>query len=175
MVIEINTIVSVAPPRGNNLGNITLMDAKFFGRPNFGGEMDQFKDDSRKFTVLIPNEVADELRNVGWNVKTKIPTQEELAEFPDRQPISHLKVKVDENTSQVLIKMGEVMENLNPNTFGVLDRSRVIDMDMELRAWMYNGDEVRQGLEQPKYSARLVTVVANIEVNLIAEKYGRIL
>ena len=166
MVIEINTKVSVGETYGKKVGNITLEDAKFFGRPNFSGVEDRFKDDRRKFTVLIPNEVADQLREMGWNVKTSIPTQEELREFPDREPISHLKVMVDDG-SIVQIRMGENVEQLTVGNFGVIDRSRIDTMDMEIRAWEYDPEE-RPG----QYSARLVALVANIRPNILEQKYG---
>lgn len=168
MVIEINTKVSVGETYNKKVGNITLEDAKFFGRPNFSGVEDRFKDDRRKFTVLIPNEVADQLREMGWNVKTNIPTPEELKEFPDREPLSHLKVMVDDG-SIVQIRMGEEVETLTVGNFGVIDRSRIEEMDMEIRAWEYDPDE-RPG----NYSARLVALVANIRPNILEQKYGRL-
>jgi hypothetical protein len=168
MAIEINTKVSVGETYGKKVGNITLEDAKFFGRPNFSGVEDRFKDDRRKFTVLIPNEVADQLREMGWNVKTNIPTPEEKKEFPDREPLSHLKVMVDDG-SIVQIRMGEDVETLTVGNFGVIDRSRIETMDMEIRAWEYDPDE-RPG----NYSARLVALVANIRPNILEQKYGRL-
>jgi len=173
MAIEINTKVSVGETYGKKVANITLEDAKFFGRPNFSGVEDRFKDSRRKFTVLIPNEVADQLRDMGWNVKTNIPTQEELAEFPDREPLSHLKVMVDvpkedgSGGSLVQIRMGDNVETLTVGNLGVVDRSRIETMDMELRAWEYDRDE-RPG----QYSARLVALVANIRPNILEQKYG---
>lgn len=168
MAIELNTKVEMGPAKGKKLGNLFLFDAKFFGRPNFNGEMDRFKDNRRKFTVLIPNELADQLREMGWNVKTLIPTAEDLAEYPDREPLSHLKVMIDDG-SGVTIKMGEVMEQLNVGTFGVMDRSKIDEMDMEIRAWEYNPEE-----EPGKFSARLVSVIANLEYNPLLAKYGRL-
>lgn len=168
MAIEINTKVSVGDTYNKKVGNITLEDAKFFGRPNFSGVEDRFKDARRKFTVLIPNDVADQLRQMGWNVKTNIPTPEELQEFPDREPLSHLKVMVDDN-SIVQVRMGEDVETLTSATFGVIDRSRIESMDMEIRAWEYDPEE-RPG----NYSARLVALVANIRPNILEQKYGRL-
>lgn len=168
MAIEINTKVSVGETYGKKVGNLTLEDAKFFGRPNFSGVEDRFKDDRRKFTVLVPNDVADQLREMGWNVKTNIPTPEELKEFPDREPLSHLKVMVDDG-SIVQIRMGEDVETLTVGNFSVIDRSRIETMDMEIRAWEYDPDE-RPG----NYSARLVALVANIRPNILEQKYGRL-
>lgn len=169
MAIELNTKVEVGPvSRGKKLGNLFLFDAKFFGRPNFNGDMDRFKDDRRKFTVLIPNDIADQLRGMGWNVKTLIPTAEDLEQFPDREPLSHLKVMIDDG-SAVTIKMGDTMEQLNVGTFGVIDRSNIDEMDMEIRAWEYDPEE-----KAGQFSARLVSLVANIEYNPLQAKYGRL-
>lgn len=166
MAIEINTKVSVGETYGKKVGNITLEDAKFFGRPNFSGVEDRFKDDRRKFTVLIPNDVADQLRQMGWNVKTSIPTPEEQAQ--GRETLSHLKVMVGDSAI-IYIRMDEKMEQLQPATFGVLDRSRIQTMDMEIRAWEYDPEE-RPG----QYSARLVSLVATLTPNILEQKYGRL-
>lgn len=166
MAIEINTKVSVGDAYGKKLGNLTLEDAKFFGRPNFSGIEDQFKDSRRKFTVLIPNEIADQLRLAGWNVKTSVPTDAEKAE--GREEISHLKVMVDDN-ADIFILMGEEKEHLTVGTFGVIDRSRIEMMDMEIRAWEYDPQD-KPGM----YSARLLMLVANLRPNVLEQKYGRL-
>ena len=175
---QLETKVSVGQSYGRGLGNLTLENAKFFGRPNFSGEEDRFKDSRRKFTVQIPNEAADELRALGWNVKTTIPQSEE------QDPISHLKVMVDfrfdenhpgdvayEKGSDIWVIMGEQREKLTSLTAGILDRSRILTMDMEIRAWNYNASDVLDGAD-PEYSARLVAIVATINPSLLSSKYG---
>lgn len=173
MALEINTKITVASDvyGKNGIPNLTLEDAKFFGRPNFSGELDRFKDDRRKFTVAIPNDVADQLRDLGYNVKTTVPTPEEVAE--GREPISHLKVMVDDGSS-VWIIMGDQREQLTPATFGVIDRSRIENLDMEIRGWNYNADEVVSQGVQPEYSARLVQLVAVVRPNILGQKYGQL-
>ena len=167
MAIEINTVVSVGDAYGKRLGHLTLVDAKFWGRPNFRGEEDRFKDSRRKFTVLIPNDVADQLREIGWNVKTTIPDAEQKAQ--GMEPVSHLKVFVDENKADVWIRFNDANEKLTPENLGVIDRSRIQEMDMEIRAWEYDPED------QPgEYSARLVTLVANLQPSIIEQKYGRL-
>lgn len=174
MTIEVNTTVSVGESYGRGLGNLTLEDAQFFGRPNFSGEVDRFKDSRKKFTVLIPNDAADQLRDLGWNVKTTVPRSEE------EEPLSHLKVMVDfrfdenhpgdleyEKGADVWVIMGEEREKLNSKTCGILDRSRILSMDMEVRGWEYNPDE-----HPGAYSARLVALVATINPSLLDKKYG---
>ena len=47
MAIEINTKISVGETHGKKVGNLILEDAKFWGRPNFSGELDRFTGDTR--------------------------------------------------------------------------------------------------------------------------------
>ena len=176
---EINTTITIGEAYRDGLGNLTLEDAKFFGRPNFSGEMDRFKDDRRKFTVLIPNDAADELRPLGWNVKTTIPSRE------GEEPVSHLKVMLNfkadpnhpgepgyERGPDVWVIQGEAREKLTSQTVGILDRSRIESMDMEIRAWNYNAQDVAENGDTPEYSARLVQMVVVLRPDVLAQKYG---
>lgn len=182
------TKISIGATYGKQaVANITLEDAKFWGRPNFAGEIDRFGNTDRQFTILIPNELADQLRSLGWNVKTKIPTPQEIKDDPDTGPISSLKVKLAfkfsdahpgdvayETGVDIFVKQDDQIEKLNSKTVGILDRARIETIDMELRAWNYNREEVEAGTEEPKYTARLVQLVAVLRPNLLEEKYGRL-
>lgn len=176
MVIEIQTKISVAEQYGKGVPNIVLEDAKFWGRPNFSGEMNQFKDARPSFTVLIPNENADQLRAMGYNVKTTIPRT------ADEESLSHLKVMVDfrfdkehpgdvshERGPSITVIMGEQREKLTSLTAPILDRSRIESMDMEIRGWEYNAEE-----NPGQLSARLVMLVANMRPSILEQKYGRL-
>lgn len=171
----INTKITVGEMYGRSkIANITLEDARFWGRPNFSGEMDQFKDDRRKFSVLIPNDMADNLRELGWNVKTRLPTPEEMEN--GREEVSGLKVMVDFRTHgneevgpDIWLIMGESREKLTSKTVGLLDRSRLITLDMEIRGWEYDPED-----KPGEFSARLIQLVAVIEPNLLQTKYGAI-
>lgn len=158
--------IAVGDTNGKKIGNIFVMGAKFWGRPNFSGVEDRFKDSRKKCTVLIPNEYADQLRGMGWNVRTTTPTAEELIEFPDREPISSLKVMIDDNAS-VQVRMGEDINTLQTQHFALIDSLRIDSMDMEIRAWEYDPED-RPG----NYSARLVQLVAVVTPNPIVAKYG---
>lgn len=171
---EVQTKVSVGQEWRGRPGNLTLENARFFKRPNFSGEMDEYKNDDRVFNVIIPNEVSEDLRKLGWNVKTLLPRNEE------ETGLSFLKVKVDFNFDKdhpgdveyergpdVWIIMGEEREKLTSKTIGILDRARLESLDMEIRGWEYNPDEAPGAL-----SARLVQLVAIIRPSLLDQKYG---
>lgn len=167
---EIATKVSIAEPYGRQkIGNLTLENARFWGRPNFSGEEDRFRDSRRKFSVVIPNELADELRAMGWNVKTTIPE-----EGSEREAVSGLKVMLnfrneggEETGPDVWVIMGDEREKLTSRTVGILDRSRIESLDMEIRAWEYDPED-----KPGEYSARLVQLVAVMQPNRLQSKYG---
>lgn len=169
------TTISIQETYGRGIGNLVIQNAKFFGRPNFAGEMNQWKDDSRQFNVMIPNEFADQLRALGWNVKTLLAR----AEFEGDEDKSFLKVAVDfgftkghegdydyEKGPDVWILQGEEREKLTSKTVPLLDRARFENIDMEIRGWEYRPDE-----SPGQYSARLVMLVAVMRPSILGEKY----
>jgi hypothetical protein len=191
---EVNTIVSVGEAFGRGIPNITLENARFWGRPNFAGEVDQFRETKRKFTVIIPNDLSDTLRGIGYNVKTSIsikggdgqtkwlgvPQFAGLALEPEQECISSLKVSMDfkfdpkhpgdvryEKGPDVFIKNGEVVEKLSSLTIAVMDRSRFDNVDMEIRGWEWDREE-----KPGEYTAKLVQLVAVMRPSILGEKYG---
>jgi hypothetical protein len=173
---QIPTTVTIMESYGRGIGNLVLEDCRFFGKPNFAGELDQFKNDARQFNVRIPNDMADQLRALGWRVKTLLPRPE----FPDDDPKSFLKVAVYfgyhkghegdpayEKGPDCWILQGEEREKLTSKTVPLLDRARFDKIDMELRGWESRPDE-----EPGLYTAALVTFVAVMRPSLLGEKYG---
>lgn len=170
-------IVTIGESYGKRAPNFTLENARFFGAPNFSGVLDKFKDERRKFTTIIPDEAVVPLQQLGYNVKTTVPTEEELAN--GREPLNHLKVFLNfswhkdfpgevehEKGPDVYIKSGEDMEKLNSRTVGLIDRSRFLSMDMEVRGWEYDADE-NPGM----LSARLVMFIGVMRPSILGQKY----
>lgn len=172
---DLNTIVTILEPRGKQTaGNIILEDAKFFGRPNLSGMTDRFGDDRRKFQVRIPEAAAEELVKLGWQVKTLEPQTEE------QERIHFLKVFADfkfdpkhpgeveyENGPMVLAVQGNNREHLTSKTIGIIDRSKLTHMSLQIRGWEYNPQE-----HPGKLSARLVEMAVTLEPSIISS-YGR--
>lgn len=172
---NLETKVSTGEAYGSGIGNLVMEGCRFFGRPNFAGEMNQWKDDSRQFNVMIPNALADQLRDLGWNVKTLLARPE----IDGDEDKSFLKVAVDfgftkghegdydyEKGPDVWVIQGEEREKLTSKTVALLDRARFENIDMEIRGWEYRPDE-----NPGKYSARLVTFVAVMRPSILGEKY----
>jgi hypothetical protein len=176
----LDTLVTYHQGYGNKPGNITLEGCRFYGRPNFQGELrdhGSWQEDKRNFTVLIPNEEADRMRDLRWPVKTNVPTDDEKAQ--GREPLSYLKssvfFSVDKNPHQPLeeqrypdiwVIQGDDREKLTFRTVGLMDTARFDMIDMELRLWEYKPDQ---------WSATLVTLVAVMRTSRLSEKYGRLL
>lgn len=177
---ETQTLVTIGESYGGKPANATIEHVRFYGRPNFNGEMDRFKDDRRKFTVIIPEDAVEPLRQIGYNVKTTVPDAE--AQEAGRETVNHLKVMVDfrfdaqfpgdierEKGPDVWVIQGESREKLNSKTVGIIDRSRFEDMDIEIRGWEYDPEESPGVL-----SARLVMFVGVMRQNRLNEKYGNL-
>lgn len=179
----LQTSITVLENYGRGIPNLMIFGARFYGRPNFSGEPNQWKDSRRQFTIMIPNEDAENLRVIGYNVKTKVLTPEEIAE--GREVVSHLNIKVDfrpdkmypdditrERGPTIVIHqdINGIPENepLTSRTVGALDRARFENIDMEIRGWEYDAEE-----NPGQYSARLVQLVAVMRPNMLTEKYGR--
>lgn len=171
------TTITIGESYGGKAPNFTIENAKFYGRPNFAGELDRFKDDRRKFTVFIPKEAVEPLQRFGYNVKTKLPDEEDLA--MGREEISFLKVMLNfrpdekypekpelEKGPDIWVIQGESREKLSSRTVGILDRSRFQNIDMEIRGWEYDPEE-NPGM----LSARLVMFVGVLRPSIIASKY----
>lgn len=175
------TVITIGESYGGRAPNFTIENARFFGRPNFSGELDRFKDDRRKFTVVIPQEAVEPLQQLGYNVKTTVPDEEAVAQ--GREEISHLKVFLNfkfndrfpgdvehENGPDIWVIQGEDREKLTSRTVGILDRSRFENIDIEVRGWEYDPEE-NPGM----LSARLVMFVGVMRPSIIASKYSGLL
>jgi hypothetical protein len=172
------TVVTIGESFGGRAPNFTVENARFFGRPNFAGELDRFKDDRRKFTVIIPDEAVQPLRELGYNVKTTVPDEEAIEQ--GRGPVNHLKVflnfKFDdkypgvvehEKGPDIWVLQGETREKITSKTVAILDRSRFENIDIEVRGWEYDPEDNAGAL-----SARLVMFVGVMRPSIISQKYA---
>lgn len=175
----LQTTVTVNQNYGRGIPNITFQNCRFYGKPNFQGVPNQWKDDRRQFTIMVPNDEADNLRAIGYNVKTKVLTEEEKQQGLEQ--ISHISIKVDfrpdkENPSDIskergpdiyIVQDGKEPEKLTSKTVACLDNARFENIDMEIRGWEYSPED-----NPGQYSARLVSLVAVMRPSQLGEKYG---
>lgn len=117
---------------------LQIDDAKIIYR-NFAGVGSKFnREGDRNFAVLIEDEaLAEQLTNDGWNVKIKMPRDE------DDSPFMYLpvKVKFNERGPSAYLKIGRNMTRLDEESIACLDKINILSVDLDIRPfdWEVNG------------------------------------
>ena len=117
---------------------LQIDDARIIYR-NFAGRGDKYnREGDRNFAVVIPDEeMADELTNLGWNVKIKPPREDGDTPFM----FLPVKVKFNDRGPNVYLKTGNVQNKLDEESVGLLDNIDIIGVDLDIRPfdWDVNG------------------------------------
>ena len=121
---------------------LQIDDARIIYR-NFAGRGDKYnREGDRNFAVVIPDEdMANELTNLGWNVKIKPPREDGDAPFM----YLPVKVKFNDRGPNVYLKTGDRQNRLDEESVGLLDNIDIIGVDLDIRPydWSVNGKEGR--------------------------------
>lgn len=121
---------------------LQIDDARIIYR-NFAGRGDKYnREGDRNFAVVIPDEeMANELTNLGWNVKIKPPREDGDMPFM----FLPVKVKFNDRGPMVYLKTGNVQNRLDEESVGLLDNIDIIGVDLDIRPydWSVNGKEGR--------------------------------
>ena len=121
---------------------LQIDDARIIYR-NFAGRGDKYnREGDRNFAVVIPDEeIADELTNLGWNVKIKPPREDGDTPFM----FLPVKVKFNDRGPNVYLKTGNVQNKLDEESVGLLDNIDIIGVDLDIRPfdWDVNGKQGR--------------------------------
>ena len=121
---------------------LQIDDARIIYR-NFAGRGDKYnREGDRNFAVVIPDEeMADELTNLGWNVKIKPPREDGDTPFM----FLPVKVKFNDRDPNVYLKTGNVQNKLDEESVGLLDNIDIISVDLDIRPfdWDVNGKQGR--------------------------------
>ena len=145
------------------MANTLIMENAKIRFRNFAGRPDEYtREGDRSFALVIEDEeLANKLREDGWNVKMRLPKEE------GAEPWYYLKVKV--NFDGIPPKIVEVTSRnrvaLNEDTVGILDTAELKSVDVEVSPyhWEVGG---RNGI-----TAYLKTLYATIEEDPFAAKY----
>lgn len=145
------------------MANTLIMENAKIRFRNFTGRPDEYtREGDRSFALVIEDEdLANKLREDGWNVKMRLPKEE------GAEPWYYLNVKV--NFNGIPPKIVEVTSRnrvaLNKGTVGILDTAELKSVDVEVSPyhWEIGG---RSGI-----TAYLKTMYATIEEDPFAAKY----
>lgn len=117
--------------------NISVENARIIFR-NFAGKESKFNArGKRNFCLVLDNDVAEELKEIGWNIKYLSPRD------PDNQPQAYLQVSVafDNFPPKIWLISGGKKTELNEDTIAVLDYAEIENIDIIVRpyVWEVNG------------------------------------
>ena len=144
--------------------NILQIDDAIIIYRNFAGEASQFnRAGDRNFSVLIEDEqIANELRDRGWNVKIKQAREE------GDIPFMHLpvKVKFNDRGPSVYLVSGSNRVKLDEETIGMLDSIDILGVDLDIRPfdWEVNGKAGR--------AAYLQSICVTQDVDRFAQRFN---
>ena len=122
------------------LDNIVMENARILW-PNFSGKKTVYNAaGNRNFCVKIENpDIAKDLNDLGWNIKTLKPLEEE------DDPAFYLQVAVNfENIPPKIILVSDKKQNvLGEDSINILDDVRIKSADLVIRPyhWEVNGKE----------------------------------
>lgn len=119
------------------VGNISIENARILFR-NFAGKESKFNaKGKRNFCLLLDNDVAEELKDVGWNVKYLNPRD------PEDPPQAYIQVAVafDNFPPNIWMITGNKKTKLDEDTVSALDYAEIENIDIIVRpyTWEVNG------------------------------------
>lgn len=140
--------------------NLVIEGAKLIFK-NFAGEESKFnRRGNRNFCVVLEQEDAMNLMDVGWNIK-------ELNTREDEEPLYYLQTSVsfDNIPPKVVLISGRTKTMLDDTTIDTLDYAEIANVDLIIRPyhWEVNG---KTGIK-----AYLKTMYVTVEVDEFAAKY----
>lgn len=143
------------------LDNIVVENARLIFK-NFAGEESKFnRAGNRNFCVILDGDSAEDLRQMGWNVKALRPREDE------DEPTYYLQVTVAFGNfpPKVIMISGKTKTALDEESIDTLDYAEIANVDLIIRPyhWEVNGKE---GIK-----AYLKTMYVTIEQDVFAGKY----
>ena len=141
------------------VGNITLEGARLIFR-NFAGNPDDYNKQGglRTTGVLIPNDLAEEMKEEGWNIKYLKPRD------PQDEPQAFLTVKCKfgkiKPTIYICTEHGNTL--IDEDSVESIDYAEIRDVDIVIRPYEY---------EPGCISAYIKTMNVNIVEDVFADKY----
>jgi hypothetical protein len=146
-------------PRG-----ILQIDDAMITYRNFSGTGTKFnREGDRNFALIIDDpEIADALKEEGWNVRVKPPREE------GDDPFMYLSVKIkfSERGPNIYLATGNNLNKLDEDSIACLDDIDIIGVDLDIRPydWDVNGKSGR--------TAYLQSIKVTQRVDRFAQEYN---
>ena len=151
----------------NRMPNVTLQNVSIIFR-NFAGKVDQYNSQgARKFSVVLPPEVAVDMEKDGWNIKwPKVRPNSDDPDQDARDPHIAVEASYKIFSPQVTLITGRRRTNLMQTELDILDWADIINVDVVLQPSFYemNG---KSGVK-----AYLQKMFITIEEDVLDKKYA---
>ena len=149
-------------------GILQIDEARIIFR-NFAGIGSKFnREGDRNFAVIIPSEdIANRMREEGWNVKIKAPREE------GDTPFMYLpvKVKFNERGPQIYLKTGSTVNKLNENTISCLDKLDILSVDMDIRPYDWEMSDGKTGRSAYLQSMQVIQEIDRFAARSASEEF----
>ena len=149
-------------------GILQIDEARIIFR-NFAGVGSKFnREGDRNFAVIIPSEdIANRMREEGWNVKIKAPREE------GDTPFMYLpvKVKFNERGPQIYLKTGASVNKLDENTISCLDKLDILSVDMDIRPYDWEMSDGKTGRSAYLQSMQVIQEIDRFAARSAAEEF----
>ena len=143
-------------------GILQIDDARIIYR-NFEGRGDKYnREGDRNFAVVIPDEdIREDLKREGWNVKVKPPRDDQDAPFM----YLPVKIKFNDRGPACYLVSGSRSNRLDEDSVGVIDDVDILSVNLDIRPydWDVNGKSGR--------TAYLQSIEVIQKVDRFAAKY----
>lgn len=121
----------------DRVANISVENARIIFR-NFAGKESRYNPKGkRNFCLIIDNDVAENLKDIGWNIKYLNPRD------PDEVPQAYLQVAVayENFPPKIWLISGGKKTELDEDSVSVLDYAEIENIDLIIRpyVWDVNG------------------------------------
>ena len=121
----------------DRVANISVENARIIFR-NFAGKESRYNPKGkRNFCLIIDNDVAENLKDIGWNIKYLNPRD------PDEMPQAYLQVAVafENFPPKIWLVSGGKKTELDEESVSVLDYAEIENIDIIVRpyTWDVNG------------------------------------
>lgn len=135
---------------------------------NFQGKGSTYnKEGQQNFSVILEEDLAEQLLNDGWNVKRIKPREDDPEDFIGT-PYLNVKVRFDKFPPIAVLITERGKKKLTKRTIGQLDWSRILNCDLIISPYNYPATPGRPA----GVTAYLQAIYVTLEENDFEKKYA---
>ena len=132
---------------------------------NFSGKAGPYnKEGYRSFTVVLPEDIAEQMAEDGWHVRYLKPLQEG---DPPGPPVINVRLRYDIRPPRVVLLTSTTRTQLTEDSVDMLDWADIKNLDFTARGWNWGQPGGKSGIK-----AYCQTLYVTIEEDALDRKYN---